>query len=215
MKLKIFVLAVVIAVSTYSYANGRTASLLDAIEKQDVNLVGALLSSGANPNDNSFIYNTTPLMYAVELGAVDIVERLVEHGSNVDVKDNFGNTPITNAINSNKTEIASLLIKRSRNINSRDHKGISALHYAAKQGNERVFRQILQKGGDLKAIDTSGNNTLFYALAGRNKEIIGRLLNMGYFDLSHTNKSGESALKIAQRYELHDVASYLARGRNN
>lgn len=214
MKIKVFFAAFAIAFTTQTFANP-SISLLDAIEQQDEQLVGSLLRTGVNPNDNSLIYNTTPLIYAVELRAANIVESLLEHGTNVDVSDNFGNTPIINAINTNKDDIAHILIKKSRNINSKDHKGISALQYAANQGNEPLFRKILEKGGDLKAVDQSGNNALFYALAGRNKEIIGRLLNMKYFDLSYTNKSGESALKIAQHYGLHDVASYLSRGRNN
>ena len=96
----------------------------------------------------------------------------------------------------------------------KDAKGGSALHYAAKTGNEKLFKELLQVGGNLKDVDSSGNNALFYAIAGRNKQIIHNLITMKKFDLDHTNESGETAYKVAQRYQMPDIAQRLVRGRN-
>lgn len=211
---KLLASAFILALSTNSFASSQSEELLEAIETQNITLVESLVRYGIDPNKDASIYNTTALMHAVETSSAGVVEKLIQHGSKVDVVDNFGNTPLIHSIRANKNEVAAVLVKSSRNINMRDDKGISALHYAAKKGNEGLFRTILQKGGNLRAIDKSGNNALFYAIAGRNKEIINRLITMQYFDLSHTNKSGENAFDIAQRYGLYDVAHLISKGRN-
>lgn len=215
MKTKILLSALIFAVSTQASASpSKTDELLAAIETQNISLVDSLVRYGIDPNQNTSMYNITPLMHAVDNGSAMIVENLIKNGSMVDVADNFGTTPLIQSIKINRKDIASVLIRNSRNIDMRDDKGISALHYAAKQGDEGIFKQILQRGANLKAVDASGNNALFYAIAGRNKTIINNLINMRYFDLAHTNRSGENAFKIAQRYGLHDVAHRLSRGRN-
>ena len=219
MKTKLLVSGLILTISTQVFASpvstqDKADQLLTAIETDNVFLVDSLVRYGIDPNYNTSLYNMTPLMYAVDNGSVDVVERLIDIGSNVDVADNFGTTPLIQAIKNNRKDVASLLIKKSRNIDMRDDKGLSALHYAAKQGDEVTFKQILKRGGNLKAVDNSGNNALFYAIAGRNKEIVNRLISMKYFDLAHTNRSGENALKIAERYGLNDVATRISRGRN-
>lgn len=215
MKIKLLTAALIFAFTTQASASTNNADqLLNAIEDQNISLVDSLVRYGIDPNKNASMYNITPLMYAVDKGSAQNVEKLISKGLKVDVADNFGTTPLIQSIKSNRKDIASVLIKNSRNIDMRDDKGISALHYAAKQGDETIFKQILQRGGNLKAVDSSGNNALFYAIAGRNKVIINKLINMQYFDLAHTNRSGENAFKIAQRYGLYDVAHRFPRGRN-
>ena len=215
MKTKILLSALIFAVNSCVLASpSKSDQLLNAIEADNITLVDSLVRYGIDPNQTTSIYNITPLMHAVDNGSASVVKKLIQNGSIVDVADNFGTTPLIQSIKSNRKDIARVLIKNSRNIDMRDDKGISALHYAAKQGDEDVFKQILQRGANLKAVDRSGNNALFYAIAGRNKTIINNLINMQYFDLKHTNQSGENAFSIAQRYGLYDVAHRLSRGRN-
>ena len=199
---------------SFSFASPNSEELIEAIESENISMVESLVRYGVDPNEGVAMYNTTPLMYAVEVGSVKVVHKLLEHGSDVDAVDHFGNTPLIQSINANQNDIASLLIINSRNINTKTGQGTTALHVAAKQGNEDLFKKILQKGGDLKAHDYSGNNTLFYAIAGRNRNMINKLIAMNYFDLSHTNTSGENFIKVAQRYGLKDVAQSISRGRN-
>ena len=211
---KLHAAAFVFALNAFTPSFAQADELLNAIEDQNLSLVDSLVRYGIDPNRNSSIYNTTPLMHAVDTSSVDVVKNLIDHGSNVDVADNFGTTPLIYSIKMNKLDMASVLIKKSRNINMRDDKGLSALHYAAKTGNEKIFVEVLQHGGNLRDLDNSGNNALFYAIAGRNKSIIKNLVSMNYFNLAHTNKSGETAYIVAQRYNMPELAKRLVRGRN-
>lgn len=206
--------ALIYILNTPSFAFTKADELLNAIQTQNSALVESLVRNGVDPNLDVSIYNTTPLMHAVDTSTVDIVESLINHGSHVDVADSSGTTPLIYSIKTNKQEIASLLIKKSRNINMKDNKGASALHYAAKKGNEALFQQIVNRGGNLKAVDASGNTILFHALEGRNKKLISNLIETEQFDLAHKNNSGETAIKVAQRHGLIEVAKHISRGRN-
>jgi len=214
MKIKLLTATLLLALSTNSSAYTKADELLNAIESKNVTQVDSLIRYGVDPNLNVKLYNTTPLMHAVDTSSIEVIETLIKHGSKVDVSDNSGTTPLIYSIKTNKQKIASLLIKKSRNINMKDSEGSSALHYAAKRGNEVLFKQLVQNGGNLKEVDASGNNALFYAIAGRNKRIINNLIDMKYFDLEHTNKIGEDAQKIAIKHKLLDIAERVSRGRN-
>lgn len=202
------------AYTTNTASSAKVEQLLNAIESNNVQRLDSLIRYGIDPNLNTSIYNTTPLLYAVELSSYEVVKSLVQHGANVDIADNFGTTPLMSAIKANKPTMALLLMQYTKQINKKDNNGSSALHYAAKTGNEMLFRKILQVGGNLRDLDRSGNNALFYAIAGRNKQIINKLIDMQYFNLAHQNKSGENAYKVAQRYQLPDIAARVSRGRN-
>ncbi len=214
MKTKLLLATLIVVLNTHTFAFTKADELLNAIQTQNEDLVDSLVRSGVDPNLDVSVYNTTPLMHAVDTSTAHIVESLINHGSKVDVADNSGTTPLIYSIKTNKEKIASLLIKKSRNINMQDNKGASALHYAAKKGNETLFNEILKHGGNVKVVDASGNNALFHALEGRNKAIINNLIKAKQFDLAYKNKSGETAVKVAQRVGLTDVAQRISRGRN-
>lgn len=210
--LTIFLLAII--ANSFSIASPKSEHLIEAIAKKDINRIEQLVRNGVDLNQGILMYNTSPLMFAVETGSKLIVSKLIEHGSYVDTVDHLGNTPLIKSIEENRDEIATILIQNSTDINIRTNIGSIALHHAAKQSNETLFEMILEKGGDLNAYDDYGNTTLFYAMAGRNKQIINKLIKMNNFDLSHKNYTGQNAYKVANRYGLKNVAKRISRGRN-
>jgi len=214
MKTKLLIAALCCSLYTNVSAYTKVDQLFNAITSQNISMVQALVSGGIDPNMDVALYNTTPLMHAVETSTVEMVENLIKYGSNVDVADSSGTTPLIYSIKTNKQDIASVLIKKSRNINMKDQHGRSAIHYAAKKGNENIFKQVVAAGGDLKLVDKSGENALFHALAGRNKRIINSLIESKQIDLAQINNKGETAVKVAMKQGMDDVAERISRGRN-
>src|SRR5689334_19281312 len=76
-------------------SGGRTL-LMEAVIRRDQELVSILLANGADPNirDNR---DWTALHFASQDYDLTSVRKLVEHGSNINAQDDFGNTPLWRA----------------------------------------------------------------------------------------------------------------------
>lgn len=70
---------------------GETA-LQYAVSWGDIRAVRLLVKAGAEV-DNIGEMNCTPLYHAVMFGWSDIVEYLIQHGANANIKSDFGDTP--------------------------------------------------------------------------------------------------------------------------
>ena len=57
----------------------------------DLRKIREFLNSGININSKDF-GNKTPLMYAAEDGATEIIDYLLKNGANINAKDSFGFT---------------------------------------------------------------------------------------------------------------------------
>ena len=109
-------------------------SLFDAIGKGDVVTVKRYMDAGANPND-WFIGPEYPwagasaLHLAVVVGNGEIVQILLDNGSDIDTKalDQPGGTPLQWAAFFGIREMADLLIAKGADVNIKDNNGCSIL----------------------------------------------------------------------------------------
>ena len=75
-------------------------------------VVQLLLGHGANPNAQDIYHGETPLHQVARPGlesGLDLARVLLDHGADVDVKDNNGQTPLQMALKYGEVEIAQLL----------------------------------------------------------------------------------------------------------
>lgn len=95
-------------------------SLFYAIHNNFENNVKVLLERGADPNIEAIIYGqleTSPLIYAMDLDNIGIAYLLIEHGSDINSKNNKGYTALDYAIDKGYYELEKLL--RSKNAYSK------------------------------------------------------------------------------------------------
>ncbi|CAN0157602.1 unnamed protein product [Ectocarpus sp. 12 AP-2014] len=109
---------------------GRT-SLHQAAVKGDVDEVGFLLSSGANPNTQD-AHLQTPVTLAAERGLYEVVKALAEHdATDINRQDSFGRTPLHWCAKRCDVKVAKLLLGTGKaSVNVRTTGGDSALHWA-------------------------------------------------------------------------------------
>ena len=90
-------------------------------------------------------------------GRVDEIERLLDKGIPVDVRDTYGNTLLTIACQNGNKRVAKCVLRRAANINSRNNKGNTPLHYCYSYGyGDTLGAYLITKGADVHARNLAG-----------------------------------------------------------
>jgi Ankyrin repeats (3 copies) len=77
--------------------------------RNDARVARLLIAHGADPNSRESSRGFTPLHRASRFGRIEIVRLLIEHGANVEAKDDEGRTPLDWARGEQREEIIKLL----------------------------------------------------------------------------------------------------------
>jgi NF-kappa-B inhibitor-like protein 2 len=97
-------------------------------------------------------FGETPLQSACISGNYKQVEKLIESGHPVNVRDHIGWTPLHEAVNNGHIEIVKLLIESGANINDNEGKeceGTTPLHDACICGHFSIARLLIKKGANV------------------------------------------------------------------
>ncbi len=199
---------------------GRTA-LYYAIEKNDINCIKFLLSSGISVF-HSDKQGTTPLLFAFkhfnnmkyyEPGIRKPCEQLektvrclVENGADIHASDQHGITPLMLAHGRNLT----FLLESGACVNAFDRTGKTVAMYHTRSWTE--LTQLAKYGADLFARDFDRNDLLMHAPA-EYTTIRNLVLTFG-FEVSKKNKNGDTLLHLAARDESgqdDDLIKFLIR----
>jgi ankyrin repeat protein len=146
---------------------GRTA-LMCAAAKGHSEIVGALIQSGANPNQKDDI-EYTALALAAENRHLSAVQTLVTAGADVNILVTYGNTPLILACQQGALEIAEFLLDRGANIATTNRERETALMKAAATGNLPLVRLCIDRGADINTISKEHTTALAIAAGSSHK----------------------------------------------
>lgn len=93
------------------------------------------------------IYGMTPLNIGANIGSLEVVKILLEHGANVDIANKMLYTPLHNAVFGNHIDIVNLLLDFKANPNSLNAFHITPLFLAANEKNNYEITQLLLTRG--------------------------------------------------------------------
>ena len=135
---------------------------------------------------------------------------LKEHPELVHSCDEAGETALLYAIAEAKLEAAQLLLRHKADVNARDHGGKPPLHTAAVLGNVDAVKLLLAHGAAPALQDENDDTALHYAVIAEKPSpaIIEALVHAGA-PLDETNQLDETALDLALKRNLDDVAAQL------
>lgn len=172
-------------------------------------VVEALLSAGANPN-NVNRYGT-PLTFAAATGNLQGATRLLDLKADVNHARADGTTPLMMAANAGNPALVSELLKHKADPNAKNLTDATALTYAARAGHTEIGRMLLDAGAAIDAPDQFGQTTLMVAATNGHAEFVEMLLAKGAKP-NLRDAEGRTALMLAATYgDTPTVAQALVR----
>jgi len=121
------------------------------------------------------------LIRAILREQIELVESLIQNGSDVNAKGNYDNTPLHWwAVGSKNIEIANTLISYGANVNAQNKDGNSPLHWAAHYcKNVEVTQFLVSQGADVNAKGKCDKTPLDLAQECGNATVVEYLINIG------------------------------------
>ena len=156
------------------------APVADAAMRQDVDAVGNLIAQGADPAA-AHGDGMTGLHWAARHGDVEIVELLLEAGSDVEARTRLGgHTPLHVASRSAREAVVRALLEAGADATAVTSTGATALHFAAGSGAAPAVAALLDHGADADAREPVwGQTPLMFAAGRARNEAIAVLLARG------------------------------------
>lgn len=111
-----------------------------------------------NQNSNAFTEEDVEDIFSfARHGRCEEIEKLLNKGIPVDLRDEWGNTLLIIACQNGNKRVAKNVLRRGANINSRNLKGNTPLHYCFHYGyGDTLGQYIIQKGAETNARNNLG-----------------------------------------------------------
>lgn len=160
--------------------------------------------------DKGILNSLTPnhiLSYASESGSLKYVQYALEHGADINYKNERGQTALHFASKYGFIDIVKYLIAHHADIDVKDNAGWSALFLAISWGKLEVVKFLIQHGTDVNETHpTMGFTPLIYAAWSSRYQIVKFLVESGA-DVLKKDGMGRTAFDIARKGSR--IAIYL------
>ena len=195
-------------VKTESAISGGLFEEVDAQKALD------MLKCGADVNAiNS--EGKTPLIRAVERGAWDVAEVLVQNHAKLDAKNpNNGWTALMYAAHGGCKEAVEILIKAGAGLEIRDDREETALMLAALfdvHDSDKIIKMLIEAGANPQAVNDKDQTALMLAVVQGSVKTVGALVDAGA-DVNFKNNDGTTALMLPPAWAAEEIVDILSRG---
>jgi ankyrin repeat protein len=182
------------------------STLFWAAQEGRTEVAVALIVAGARVNELG--PQGTPLTRAAELGHLETVRALLDHGAAVNGTDSLGETALMKAAEQGQVAIVQLLLDRGARIDARNQHGDTALSWAAGNGWTEIVRLLLAHGARVH-MTGPGADFLYEPVRQGHAEVVKELLAHGVDVNGGGRGDGGSPLMIAAQWGQTDVAAVL------
>jgi ankyrin repeat protein len=166
---------------------------LQVHESHGQSTLAAILSS----RDRFQHQGMTPFLAACQSGHLDIVEFLLEKGSNVNEKDNDERTPLHLASENGHLSIINRLVELGASVNKKDDFGRKPFHLASRKGHLNIINRLVELGASVDMEECKGwANSLHAASEMGHLDVVERLVELGA-SVNERGAQGKKALHYA------------------
>ncbi|XP_035661357.1 ankyrin repeat and death domain-containing protein 1A-like isoform X1 [Branchiostoma floridae] len=186
--------------------------LIEAAEEGEVTRIQRLVKRGADVNvGDPDRQGNSALHQAVLKGHADVVQLLLNAGSQINIKNQDGDTPLHCAASSNMQGILKLLVNYSGcSINAKNYHGDTALHCSARCGHTDVARHLISLPGiQVNMKNNLGYTALHISAAACRCDLVNMFLEDDGCQLDSRNKHGNTPLHEAAMNGCVDVVRQL------
>lgn len=151
-------------------------------------------------------FTETDIIFYTKYPKVEIVQKLIKKGFNIDFQDSEGYSALMAAAENDDAEIMSLLIENGATVDLQDNNGETALLMAVRNGSYSVIPLLINAGANPNLVDNQNKGLLMHAFDsfyGRKNDDIPKVLmalhenNVRFRDLPFYNEKGYSPLAVA------------------
>lgn len=121
---------------------------------------------------------TYPILLAVSLNQVELVELLLKHGANLESSSNMG-TALHTACQQGRTEMCLKLIQKGADINAQTPRGWTPLIRAINDKHPSTAKALIDAGCNVSLRTEDGNSALFFALLNQDIATLRLLFDKG------------------------------------
>ena len=189
------------------HSAGQSASVCPAMWS-DPAVCRVLIDAGADLHTKDE-YGSSPLHYACESGALDVVKMLVRAGARVRATYSAGWTCLQVASQRGHTETVRYLVGLPEvELNQRDAGNHNALHLAAVNKHTDVVQVLIDAGADIDTQNYEGRSPLHDACGAGELDVVKMLVRAGA-RVCATDEEGRTCLMLAARLGHTETVRYL------
>ncbi len=185
--------------------NGHTA--WDYAEEEDHFNILKYLGDSKNDSGraNSDRYDKKPPIHqATSDGYIEKVQRMVEQGSDVNARDDYGRTPLHISSGLGHNIDMEVLIDLGADVNAQDDQGRTPLMYAAADGKEGAAVLLVSRLADVNIPDVDGMTAYDWSITGGN-EGLAKFLGLITTNKKWRNENGVNSKNLDKRDKLRQT----------
>ncbi len=190
------------------WAGADDVPLLEAVKRQDLPAVRALLRENVDVNAPQ-PDGATALHWAVHLDDAEIVDHLIRAGAQVDAANEYGVTPLSLACGTGSASLVERLLTAGADPNLARATGETPLMRAASTGSVPAVEALIAHGADVNQTEPAvGQTPLMWAISTRHPAVAEVLIAHGA-DVRARSAGGFTPLLFAAREGGLDAARLL------
>lgn len=139
----------------------------------------------------------TALMFACELGHLELVQMCLEHGANLSDADVNLTNSVMFAAKGGNLDVVKLLVEKGADPKKTNIKQTSAMHTAAHGGHKAVCIFLKEQGVPTDAPNAESDTPLSMAIQSQKLPVVGWLVERAGVDINWKNSSGKTYLDMA------------------
>lgn len=185
-------------------------TLLQACKINQKRSVQAILKRGGIDVNEQDEECGTPLIYACQNNALEIVKMLLDNGANPNIGNQKNITPLHFSAALGAVPIVNLLVKAGADVNCTDNNGITPLMYMViKEKTAAALGFIKNPEVDVRIKDNAGRTAAMYAVCVKQQQLAKALLPLMGTDTDDADIEGFTMLHYACQYGQVEIVKLL------